>query len=250
MSLKIVKKLIPVSKYAVKSYKVMKPTRIVVHNTANDASALNEISYMTSNNLKVSFHYAVDDLQAVQGIPENRTAWHAGDNLGKGNMGGIAIEICYSKSGGNKFTKSEKNAVLLIVDILKRYKWNITKVTKHQDYSGKNCPHRTLELGWDRFLKMIKTAMKPPVVTPPIIPTPPVVPQPPLPPVLGPLQPATNDCSEESDKVEQLTIELNNRDLALKAKILNIENLNKQLRVYERWAFIVDILNRIFPVKE
>ena len=147
-------------KYSIKCPYAMTPTRIVVHNTANDASARNEISYMISNDQEVSFHYAVDDKEVVQGIPENRNAWHSGDgDKGKGNREGIAIEICYSKSGGDKFTKAEKNAVDLIVDILKKYNWGVNKVTKHQDYSGKYCPHRTLDNGWDRFIKMIEAKL-------------------------------------------------------------------------------------------
>ena len=156
---KVVKKIVPSSKYSIKCPYSMTPTRIVVHNTANDASALNEISYMTNNNYETSFHYAVDDKMIVQGIEENRNAWHAGDGNGKGNREGIAIEICYSKSGGDRFIKAEQNAVELIVDILKRYGWGIDKVTKHQDYSGKYCPHRTLDMGWDRFIKMIETKL-------------------------------------------------------------------------------------------
>ena len=50
----------------------MAPTRVVVHNTANDAPAANEIAYMIRNDNEVSFHYAVDDQEVVQGIPENR----------------------------------------------------------------------------------------------------------------------------------------------------------------------------------
>lgn len=135
----------------------MNPTRIVVHNTYNDASAMAEISYMLGNSNEVSFHYAVDDYRIVQGIEENRNGWHAGDGgNGKGNREGIAIEICYSKSGGERFIKAEQNAVELIVDILKRYGWGIDKVTKHQDYANKYCPHRTLDKGWNRFLKMIQ----------------------------------------------------------------------------------------------
>ena len=134
----------------------MNPTRIVVHNTYNDASAMAEISYMLGNSNEVSFHYAVDDYRVVQGIEENRNGWHAGDGNGKGNREGIAIEICYSKSGGERFIKAEQNAVELIVDILKRYGWGIDKVTKHQDYMNKYCPHRTLDMGWDRFIKMIE----------------------------------------------------------------------------------------------
>ena len=153
--MEIIKKIVPENKYAIKCPYEMTPTRIVVHNTANDASARNEISYMTNNDLEVSFHYAVDDIEVVQGIEENRNAWHSGDGNGKGNREGIAIEICYSMSGGDRFTKAEENAVELIVDILKRYNWGIDKVTKHQDYTDKYCPHRTLDLGWDRFIKMI-----------------------------------------------------------------------------------------------
>ena len=97
----------------------------------------------------------------MQGLPENRNGWHAGDSAtGKGNREGIAIEICYSKSGGSRFTKAEENAVDLIVDILKRYNWGIDKVTKHQDYANKYCPHRTLDLGWDRFINMIKNKLE------------------------------------------------------------------------------------------
>ena len=157
---KIRKNLLPESLYYWKSPYEMKPTRIVVHNTANDASADAEIKYMNRSpeqgGVQVSYHYAVDDIEAVQGLPENRNGWHAGDGNGKGNREGIAIEICYSKSGGERFIKAEQNAVDLIVDILNRYGWGMDKITKHQDYMNKYCPHRTLDMGWDRFLKMIE----------------------------------------------------------------------------------------------
>ena len=156
----IVKQLVPESKYGIKCPYKMTPTRIVVHNTANDATARNEIAYMTNNNNETSFHYAVDDKEIVQGIEENRNSWNAGDGNGKGNREGIAIEICYSKSGGDRFIKAEQNAVDLIVDILKRYGWGIDRVTKHQDYTNKYCPHRTLDMGWDRFINMIKAKLE------------------------------------------------------------------------------------------
>lgn len=157
----IIKKIVPESKWGIKCPYEMTPTRIVVHNTANDASARNEISYMTNNDYETSFHYAVDDKEIVQGIEENRNGWHASDGNGKGNREGIAIEICYSLSGGERFIKAEQNAVDLIVDILKRYGWGIDRVTKHQDYGNhKYCPHRTLDMGWDRFLNMIKAKLE------------------------------------------------------------------------------------------
>ena len=157
------KNLLPESLYSWKSPYTMKPTRIVVHNTANDASADNEIKYMLrdkSNGVQVSYHYAVDDKEIVQGLPENRNGFHAGDGKnGKGNREGIAIEICYSKSGGDRFIKAEQNAAKFSAQLLKEKGWGIDKVTKHQDYSGKYCPHRTLDMGWERFLNMIRAEL-------------------------------------------------------------------------------------------
>ena len=147
------------SKYNIKCPYTRTPTRIVIHNTANDAPASNEISYMKNNNYEISFHYAVDDNEIVQGIPDNRNAWASGDGHGKGNMEGIHIEICYSKSGGSRFDKAEKNAAEFTAYLLKKYGWGIDKVTKHQDYDGKYCPHRTLDRGWGRFINMVKSYM-------------------------------------------------------------------------------------------
>ena len=149
--------LVDSSKYDIKCPHEMNAEFIVVHNTANDASANNEIEYMKSNNNKVSFHYAVDDTEIVQGIPENRNAWHAGDGNGNGNRKGIAIEICYSKSGGERFDKAEENAAEFIASKLKEKSWGIDKVKKHQDFANKYCPHRTLDYGWERFLNKIRS---------------------------------------------------------------------------------------------
>lgn len=148
--------LVDSNKYDIKCPHEMNAEFIVVHNTANDASANNEIEYMKNNNNKVSFHYAVDDVEIVQGILENRNAWHAGDGNGDGNRKGIAIEICYSKSGGEKFDKAEENAAEFIASKLKEKGWGIDKVKKHQDFANKYCPHRTLDLGWERFLNKIR----------------------------------------------------------------------------------------------
>ena len=160
MAYTLSKNLVPSSKYPIKCPYAMTPKFIVVHNTANDASAVNEIAYMVRNDLHTSFHYAVDDINVVQGVLESRNSWNAGDGTnGNGNRNGIAIEICYSKGGGDRFIKAEQNAVLLIVDILKRYGWGIEQVKKHQDFSGKYCPHRTLDMGWERFLSLVRNKM-------------------------------------------------------------------------------------------
>ena len=156
----IIKVECPSDKVKIKCPYAMTPTRIVIHNTANDASAANEIAYMLSNNKETSFHFAVDDKEIVQGIELNRNAWHAGDGNGKGNREGIAIEICYSKSGGERFEAAQKNAAELTAKLLADYDWGIDKVTKHADYANKHCPHRTLDdYGWDYFLNLVKGFM-------------------------------------------------------------------------------------------
>ncbi len=157
----ITQKLVSSSKYSVKCPYAMTPQGITIHNTANDASAANEVAYMIRNNYQTSFHYAVDDYQAVQGIPENRNAWHASDGHGFGNMKTIAIEICYSKSGGDRFHKAEENAAELVAILMKKYGWGAdqlgTKVINTHKYrSGKYCPHRTLDEGIDRFWNMVR----------------------------------------------------------------------------------------------
>jgi len=146
----------PESKYSIKCPYEMTPEYITIHNTYNDASAMAEISYMLGNNLKTSFHVAVDNERVVTGIPFNRNAWHAGDGRGKGNMKSIGIEICYSKSGGERFDEAEELAAEYTAYLLKQFGWGIDRVKKHQDWSGKYCPHRTLDYGWERFLDKIK----------------------------------------------------------------------------------------------
>ena len=156
----LVQSLITQDKYGIKCPYSMQPKGICVHNTANDAPAKNEISYMKSNNMEVSFHVAIDDVEAIQGIPFNRNAWACGDGAnGEGNRNYIQIEICYSKSGGTKFANAEKRAAKEIAALLKQYGWTINNVKKHQDFSNKYCPHRTLDNGWKRFLTMIEVEL-------------------------------------------------------------------------------------------
>lgn len=153
----IVKNLVSESKYSVKCPYFMTPEFIVVHNTANDAPAANEIKYMISNDNQVSFHFAVDDKEVIQGLPLDRNAWACGDGTnGSGNRKGIQVEICYSKSGGARFENAEKNAAKFIAQLLKERGWGVDKVKKHQDFSNKYCPHRTLDKGWASFVNMVK----------------------------------------------------------------------------------------------
>jgi len=156
----LVQNLISKDKYPTKCPYQMTPKGIAIHNTANDANAADEVAYMTRNYNEVSYHIAIDDVQAIQAIPFNRNAWHAGDGAnGEGNRNYIAVEICYSLSGGDRFNKAEQRAAKEVAALLKQYNWTINNVKKHQDFSKKYCPHRTLDLGWQRFLNMIQAEL-------------------------------------------------------------------------------------------
>lgn len=155
--MRITNVVMPESKYALKCPYTMEMEEITVHNTANDASAMAEVSYMIGNNSSTSFHAAVDDTRVVTGIPANRNAFHAGDGRsGKGNRKAYSIEICYSKSGGDRFDVAEENAAAYVAMLLKERNWGINKVKRHYDYSRKYCPHRTMDYGWQRFLDKVQ----------------------------------------------------------------------------------------------
>lgn len=149
--------LVSSNKYSIKCPYSMTPVGIAIHNTYNDASAANEISYMKSNNNQVSFHIAVDDKEAIQGLPLNRNSWSCGDgSSGQGNRKHISIEICYSKSGGSRFTNAEKLAAKVVAELLNKYNWGIDKVKAHRDFAKKDCPHRT---DMNEFKKLVQSEL-------------------------------------------------------------------------------------------
>lgn len=157
--MEIRKKLVDPSKYGIKCPYTMNPEFITVHNTYNDATAENEVSYMIRNDNQVSFHIAVDDKEAVQGIPLERNAWHTGDGNGNGNRKSIGVEICYSLSGGDRYYKAEDNAAIVVAQLMKQYNIPISKVRTHQSWSGKYCPHRMLDEGrWNSFIERVQNA--------------------------------------------------------------------------------------------
>ncbi|MBA4294353.1 XlyB, partial [bacterium] len=137
---------LPANRYALKAPHAMKAEFVTIHNTANDASAANEIAYMLRNSNATSYHVAIDDKEAIEAIPFARNAWHAGDGAnGPGNRKSIGIEICYSKSGGKRYEEAEANAIEYTAHALVQLGLPASAVKFHQEWSGKNCPHRILD---------------------------------------------------------------------------------------------------------
>ncbi|MDA1760728.1 N-acetylmuramoyl-L-alanine amidase [Bacillus cereus] len=155
--------LVPQSRYDALCPYEMNPTEITFHNTYNDAPAINERNNVANNSAGTSFHIAVDDKEAIQLIPFNRNAWHAGDGAnGRGNRHSIGVEICYSMSGGERYRKAELNAIQVIRQLMDTFNIPISKVKTHQERNGKYCPHRMLDEGrvqWFR-LQLTQTSQK------------------------------------------------------------------------------------------
>jgi N-acetylmuramoyl-L-alanine amidase len=140
------------------------PQYITIHNTANTdkgADAVAHGKYLSGGgkDLYVSYHYAVDDRQAVAIIPESEVAWHAGDGAqGIGNRRSFAIEICENTDGD--LTKATDNAALLTRTLMERYRIPIENVVPHRRWNGKTaCPNRLLNgepYSWEKFLEVVQ----------------------------------------------------------------------------------------------
>lgn len=137
---------------------------IVIHETDNTganatARAHNEYIHENCWKEKKSWHYTVDDTEIWHHLPDNETAYHAGDNIRKegGNRNGIGIELCVNQ-GGN-FDQTMENAAQLTAYLLLKYQLGFDAVKKHQDFSGKICPSTLISQNrWNEFLEMVKNA--------------------------------------------------------------------------------------------
>ena len=173
MSLQITRVNTPVGLYNVKCPYSMDPQGLTIHETGNVASAMAEISYMLGNNFEISYHFAIDDERAVQGLPLNRNGWHAGDGgNGFGNRKTIGLEHCFNWTGGKvtkghpiydvKYHKAIANGIELSAQLFLQYpKWGVPEAGKniwrHYDHSRKNCPQRLIEEGkWLDYVAKVK----------------------------------------------------------------------------------------------
>ncbi|MFL1672214.1 N-acetylmuramoyl-L-alanine amidase [Paenibacillus dendritiformis] len=147
----------------------MVPQYLTIHNTDNPTStARNERGWLTnpSNPREAAYHIVVDEREAIEVLPLNENAWHAGDGNGDGNRKSIGIEICES---GN-YAKTLENAADLVAKMLKERGWGVDRLRRHYDWSGKICPGKMYDggkwTGWHTFKaeveKRLKTEAKPP----------------------------------------------------------------------------------------
>lgn len=129
---------------------------ITIHSTGNPSStALNERNWLVnpSNTRVASWHICVDEKMAVEAIPLDEVAYHAGTS--QGNNTSIGIEICES---GDR-AKTLDNAAKLVAKLLHERNWGIDRLKRHYDWAGKNCP-RILNYnnweGWNVFKEQVR----------------------------------------------------------------------------------------------
>lgn len=117
---------------------------IVVHNTANTATAEQEAKNLHNNAGQSSFHYAIDDTDIVHCVHDYDTAWAVGAWTGAvqyiGNNQSISIEVC---NPGTEFSDTcKKNLRALVLHLMDYYGIPADHVVRHWDcHSGrKQCP--------------------------------------------------------------------------------------------------------------
>lgn len=153
--------------------KLVKVKGIVLHYTASPkADADNIIRYF--DNLKkqkkndgipdtfASAHFAVDDTQIVQGIPEDEMAYEVGAKSyteealrrlsSYPNNCTIGIEMCID-ANGNISEKTFQNTVDLTVYLLQKHKLTVNDLWRHYDITKKICPLPWVRNPneWERF---------------------------------------------------------------------------------------------------
>lgn len=140
---------------------------ITVHETANTAPGTNAAAHANlqsrGNVREASWHWQVDDREAVQSFPHSVQCWHAGDGRGPGNTSSIGVEICVNADGD--FRKAVENAATLVRKIMAEEGIPLERVVQHSRWSGKNCPtflrNGSRGITWNDFLRLVAGASLP-----------------------------------------------------------------------------------------
>ena len=134
---------------------------ITIHQTGNYSKGANAQAHANLQSrlgVDYSWHWQVDDKEAIQSYSHDVKCWHAGDGKGKGNTQSIGIEICVNPDSNYK--KAIENGARLTAKIMKDENISISKVVQHNYWSGKDCPHEIRKgkdgITWDKFLQLVK----------------------------------------------------------------------------------------------
>ena len=148
---------------------------LTIHQTGNTGKGANAQMHanLQSRVYGASWHWQVDDKEAIQSFEHTYRCWHASDGRGDGNSNSIAIEGCINSDGN--YIQSVKNMAELAAKILKDEGIPIENMRQHHDFdtkNRKNCPAQIRAgkdgINWNKFVQMVKDNMKGTVVREPV----------------------------------------------------------------------------------
>ena len=136
---------------------------ITVHETANTSRGANANAHARlqagGNSRQASWHWQVDDIEAVQSYEHDDRVWHASSRA----LDSIAIEICVNRDGD--LAQAYRNAIELIKWIMSEEGLEPRNVVQHYWWTKKNCPTNMRNgrpMNWDSFIDALGgKALKP-----------------------------------------------------------------------------------------
>lgn len=143
---------------------------ITIHDTGNQSKGANAEMHrrFIDNGSSETWHYTVDDREAIQHFDHSIQCWHAGDSRGNGNLHSIGIEICVNSDGN--YTQAIKNTVVLVQKLMKELNIDSNHVVQHNHWSGKDCPRQIRNgrdgINWNKFKEMLKSRSSSPMNKP------------------------------------------------------------------------------------
>lgn len=145
------------------SYKVRNKKKwLVVHQTGNTTKGAGAKAHADlqsrGNSRNAGWHWQVDDQVAIQSIPHEKSAYHAGSYTG--NTESIGVEHTVNVDADYK--KVLQNGAELVADIMKKENIPLSRVVQHSYWSGKNCPSQLRAgkdgISWVAYKKMVQEA--------------------------------------------------------------------------------------------
>lgn len=169
--------IVPAGKYGRHIEFPLHATYITIHSTDNrNATALQHATGMARGAFKgkskwnrtgyLTWHFTVDDVQAIQSLPMNIQGEHA-DHDGPGNRTSIGIEICELRDPARQ-ARAIDRAARLTAWVMHEEGIPLDHVVPHEHWPQahfhnyqKNCPRILLEHGkpgpkWEAFLQKIE----------------------------------------------------------------------------------------------
>lgn len=153
-------------------YKLRGVKKITIHETGNpdDGADAEMHAKLLANNPnwgQASWHFTVDDLEAILHIPLTEVAWHAGDDTGPGNWESLGLEGCVNADGN--FWVMRRNLAGLAAHLCRSHALGAGDIVQHHHWARvghlpthKHCPERMRGQGlWPSFVELAARAIAP-----------------------------------------------------------------------------------------